>query len=677
GSQPSATVTAWPCVPGPEALTKRRIEDFANRVARVVERQVVGERHHSENALQRRKIAGPACAVSMGIMPGMTRNAITLNDTGRQIMPVSAADWRDWVSATALRNHVLGDPLLDWLSEYGRERGFLPDYELPGYDARTDFTEFIFGQGHRFEAAVVAHLRTLIDVVLIEAPEGSRDLGAAERTFEAMREGAPVIHQAILRDPEHRTYGSADLLVRCDVLRTLFPETLAADEAEVVAPDLGGSWHYRVVDVKFTTLHLAAGGDLANSGSSPAYKAQLFVYNRALGRLQGYEPPSAFLLGRGWEQQKSRGFSAMDRLAPVPQSGAIANGAPTSSAVLAATSWIRAIRAEGDGWSVLPRPTRRELYPNSGNQQDGPWHDAKRRIAEELRDLTLLWQVGVPGRETGHAQGVFEWNDPRVTAAVVKVTGAKRVPVFEALLHINRSADAPPVQPTHIAAAEDDWRATPALEFYVDFETVSDLADDFSCIPERGGQALIFMIGCGHVEDGVWTFRCFVADQLTEDAEAGIIDEWLAHMSAVRERLAPSGDAPQVLHWSPAEVSNFETAYNSAKARHPDRTWESPRWFDFLRRVMHQEPVVVRGAMAFGLKAVAKALHGYGFIETRWGDGPADGLGAMVGAWWSYEAARRAATPASEIELMKQIIAYNEVDCRVMWESVQYFRRNH
>ena len=76
-----------------------------------------------------------------------------------------------------------------------------------------------------------------------------------------------------------------------------------------------------VVDIKFTTLGLLAGGDLGNSGSSVAYKVQLFVYNRALGDVQGFVPPHAFLLGRGWEQTvkkvKSRGSSCMDRLAPV------------------------------------------------------------------------------------------------------------------------------------------------------------------------------------------------------------------------------------------------------------------------------------------------------------------------------------------------------------------------
>lgn len=588
-------------------------------------------------------------------------------------------DWSTWVSASALRNHVLGEPLLDWLERYGEAKGFQRDTTTDTFDPHTDFTEFIFRQGNLFEAAVLRHLGTLKRIVRIaDGYKDIRSLAKAQETYRAMADGVPIIHQGVLWDSGHGTYGAPDLLVRSDVLRKLFPGALSEAEAAVAAPDLGSAWHYRVVDVKFTTLHLAAGGDLANSGSSPAYKAQLFVYNRALGHLQGYEPPSAFLLGRGWEQQKARrGTNAMDRLAPVPQAGTIANGEPTSDAVLAATNWIRTLRTEGAAWDVLPRPTRQELWPDSGNQQDAPWHLAKRQIVTELKDLTLLWQVGVPGRKEGHAQGVYAWDDPRVTPALVKVTGAKRAPVLEALLKINRSADGPPVRPEHITSAEEEWRATPPLEFYVDFETMTDLADDFSHMPERGGQALIFMIGCGHIEDGEWQFRTFLADEITEHAEAGIIDEWLSHMEGVHARLTPDGEAPHVIHWSPAEVGNFVTAYNSATARHPARAWPSPRWFDFLHKVVQDQPVVIRGAMAFGLKAVAKALHSHGFIATLWSDGPADGLGAMIGAWWSYEEARRTGIRVEDVGLMRKITEYNEVDCRVMWESVQYFRRAH
>ena len=156
-----------------------------------------------------------------------------------------------------------------------------------------------------------------------------------------------------------------------------------------------------------------------------------------------------------------------------------------------------------------------------------------------------------------------------------------------------------------------------------------------------------------------------------------IIDAWLDHMEAVRARLAPSlparEAAARVTHWSQAERTTFETAYHAAKRRHPEKGWPSPNWSDFLD-VMRKEPVAIRGAMGYGLKAVARALHQHGLIETVWGDGPADGLGAMMGGWWCYDEAARTGVPVTSLDLMREIVAYNEVDCRAMWEVVSAVR---
>lgn len=610
----------------------------------------------------------------------MAIEALTHRDDGLPAAPVSEGDWEDWVSASRTRNHVLGDPLLDWLDRYGEERGFQRDTQLAGYDPRTDFTPFIFRQGHRFEEAVIQHLRALRPVLAIATgPEDIRNIAKAEETFAAMAHGVPIIHQGVLWDAEHGTYGAPDLLVRSDVLAELWPEAIDAVEAAVAAPDLGGAFHYRVVDIKFTTLNLLAGGQLGNGGSSPAYKVQLYLYNRALARLQGYLSPQTYLLGRSWRQTVKgvtyRGQSCMERLGPVVHDGVLARNRLIADGAHDACEWIRRVRREGNDWEILPDPSIPELYPNAGNFQDGPWHAAKRQIADDLEDVTLLWQVGRPGREQAHAHGVRRWTDPACTPAVVGVTGDKQPGTLQAILDVNRG-DGDPVQPARIAAAEDEWRAAPRLEFYVDFETVSDLADDFTRIPERGGQPLIFMIGCGHIEEGEWRFSCFVTDRIDEECEARIIDEWLAHMDAVRQRLSPA-EAPRVIHWSKAEEITFETAYNSATERHPERDWGSPRWFDFLQRVVREEPVVVRGALGFGLKAVAKALHAHGSIQTLWGDGPVDGLGAMVGAWWCHEEAARQGGSMRDLDLMREIVDYNEVDCRVMAEAITYFRERH
>ena len=145
-------------------------------------------------------------------------------------------------------------------------------------------------------------------MTMSEGPADVRDLSKAEETFAAMQNAAPVIYQGVLRDAESRTYGAPDLLVRSDELQRLFPGALSEEEVSDSSPGLGfWPWHYRVVDIKFTTLDLLAGGEISNGGSKLAYKAQLFVYNRALGRLQGYEPSRSYLLGRGWSQRRRPG----------------------------------------------------------------------------------------------------------------------------------------------------------------------------------------------------------------------------------------------------------------------------------------------------------------------------------------------------------------------------------
>ncbi len=611
--------------------------------------------------------------------------SLTHTEDESLVVPTTHADWQAWVSATATRSYVMHDPLLDWLTLYGDAHGFLRDDKREDYDARTDFSQFITRKGLEFEAAVAAYLKTLVPLyTVVTSPEQSRSLEAAEETFQAMQRGERVIYQAALRDAVTRTYGVADFLMRSDELHRLFPHASTAQEASIPAPDLGGvPWHYRVMDIKYTTLHFLANNGLQETqGSTWAYMVQLFIYNRALGRLQGYCPPEAYLLGRGWEQtvkgQKLRGTSCMERLGIVLHECVSKTKGKLSDAADAACAWIRRVRAEGKDWRLCPDPSVPELRPNMGSTSDQPWHHAKQDIGHTLQDLTMLWYVGVEKRQAANERGIFRWSDKGYTSEDLGVTGPKVAPILQAIIDVNRSDDeGPVVRPTHISSAETEWRKTSGLEFYVDFETVNDLDDDFSRMPERGGQTLIFMIGCGHFVGGQWQWSCFTADALTEACEAQIIDAWFAHMDAVKQNVAPDRDQPRVFHWSHAEQSTFETAFNSAKERHPNKDWQAPRWFDFLKHVVKAEPMVVHGAFGFGLKTVAKAMSLHGYIHTNWDSGPTDGLGAMVGAWSCAAEAKARGGTLSETALMPGIARYNEIDCKAMAEIVGYLRENH
>jgi hypothetical protein len=607
----------------------------------------------------------------------MSIESLTTDSTGRHIEPVSPTDWDTWVSASSTRNYALDDPLLDWLNRHGEQHGFERDSEI---DERTDFLTFILRKGHEFENAVIELFRAQTDLTVVldsNAPyEARHDLAVAEHTFELMRAGAPVIHQGVLRDAETRTYGAPDLLIRSDVLNKIFPCTLQPDNAAQNAPDLGTeAWHYRVVDVKFATLRLNASGQLGNSESALAYKLQVFSYNRALGRLQGYLPPEAYLLGRGWEQRRGREttrvFNCMDRIAPVPNDDTSRAKGPLFAQVDAAETWLRKMRIEGASWSPLPRPSIPELRPNAKGDP-GPWRSVIKDIVRETDDLTQLRYVGPSKRWAANEKGFERWTESAITPADVGVSSSTWGPQLQALLDVNRDPNDNTIRPRHITAARDEWHAPASVEFYIDFETVSDLDDDFSQIPERGGQSLIFMIGCGHLNNGEWQYKCFTANSLSVPDEAAIIDEWLEHMAAITKLIQPSTDT-RAIHWSNHEVSELDRAFN----RHPEKNWNHPNWFDFLRRVIEQEPVVVRGAHDFGLKSITNAMYSLSLIDTQWGEGPTDGLGAMVGAWWCAHEAERQGCSLLDLELMQQIQAYNEVDCKAMMDIIRYLRREH
>jgi hypothetical protein len=609
----------------------------------------------------------------------------------------------DWISASATRAWCVRDPILDWLELYGAEMGYIPDIKREGYDRDTDMLTFLREKGTGFEAAVMRCIEDQFQIVRI-ADRAGRDrryeqLAAAqaggvsvlelprtasfaldpvlyEQTLQAMQDGVEMIYQAVVWDQDRQTYGVPDLLVRSDVLSRLAAHPPLTDEAAREPYTLvpGASFHYRVVDIKFSSLTLNSKGFVGNDDSGRKRKAQLLIYNRALGLMQGYEPETAFLMGRGYsytlKKESFRGDSCLDRLGPADM-----RDTALQRLVDDATEWARKVRALGRGWVVEPSPSVPELHPNMSNTEDAPWHTAKKEIAERTEELTLLWRVTPSNRPNALQAGISRFTDDRCTSAVFDLSEGY-APKLQRIIEVNRPGCQEYVQPARVAADEDSWRVEEPLEFFVDFETVSSLDDDFSNIPEKGGQALIYMIGCGHMEGGEWKFKCFTCDRLTVECERQILDFWHTHMKAVRSRLWPDGN-PKLFHWSHAEESTYSKAYNAALTRHPDFAWPDLNWYDFLVKVVREEPVTVKGALAFGLKAIAKAMHNLGYIETNWTNGPGDGLGAMVGAWRCNEQAQNQGISMIELQLMQSIESYNEVDCRVMQEIISYLRLHH
>jgi|TARA_B100001971_G_C18253010_1_gene579805 predicted RecB family nuclease len=615
----------------------------------------------------------------------MARSHVTHNDDGVHV----PHEWDTWVSAGKTRNYLSDDPLLDWLNLYGEKNGFRKDTDYDGYDENLDFLPLLFRLGRKFEDKVVEELKRRHGadnfVLLGDDYRHSWNERKANETFDLMKQGVPFIQQAVLWNPQNRTFGMPDLLVRSNWLNRITEEASIKEADELhPAPALDGDYHYRVVDIKFSTLRFNADNQylLDSHGSQKAYKAQLAIYNRALGRLQEYNPPQAYLLGRKWLYQKRqkevKGKHALERLAPVDFFNLEREFYGQAEK---AVEWFRMVRDKGSEWHVYPEPSVPKLFPNAKNNNCYPWDRAKSEIVEQLKDVTQLWQVGVKERKQAHELGITTWDDTKLTPQKLGIRGEKRATLVEKIVEINLKSTPEIVLPRNIKNNLDEWQdKNQILEFFVDFETVNDLDDDFSSFPDPGGKELIFMVGCGYEHpEGKWNFAVFTANELSVSEETRIIEEWIDHMRTVTNEVKGEGqDIPHIFHWSPAEVAFIDSARRNRQEESGDarEEWADLPWFDFLK-VMRAEPIVVKGAFGFGLKAIAKSLYKRGLIQTSWGDGPADGMGAMVGAWYCNRKVAGTGQSMRSVKYMQDIEAYNEVDCRVMWEVITYLRENH
>ncbi|HMP28406.1 MAG TPA: hypothetical protein PKD85_02330 [Saprospiraceae bacterium] len=625
-------------------------------------------------------------------------------------------DWNTWVAASSTRNYLIKDPLLDWLSYHSSSLMFKkPQYSTSVVKAvstkkRDSFTEFIMSQGNEFEGKVMDYFYAKFGSDIFYDVGGNLNARSEEKmqdTINAMNKGIPVIYQGVLHNSDDQTYGAPDLIIRSDWLNKLITtnpidsisEKISAPFLKNCVDDLIGKedrsappYHYRIVDIKFTTLQLRADGiHLLNAGSIPAYKGQLCIYNNALGKIQGYTPPHAYLLGRKWKFTKKKvvykGKSCDEKLGIIDYANI---DKVYIEKTKAAINWIKEMRRDGADWTLGPDLPlcRTELYPNMSNQYDYPWRAIKRKFADEIKEITSLWMCGVKNRDIAIKNNIFQWTDPRCTAEMLGVNGPKTSRVLTKILEINQG-EGENVQPKIILNNTDNWQFRQSLEFFVDFEFINEVVSDFTSIPHAECRSIIFMIGVGYYDlnTGAWIYREFTVDALTEAEEYKICSNFSQYVREEAEWWECNN--PLMIHWSNAENWQWE----HATERHKDknrRLWlpckkgilydpeTEPRWLDLLD-IFRKEPIVIRGCLGFGLKDVAKALSNLGLINTIWDDENScvDGSGAMLSAYKAYKDANNRNIPAKTIPLIKDIIKYNEVDCKVVGEILTYLRENH
>lgn len=577
-----------------------------------------------------------------------------------------------WVSGTSVRNYLLNDPIIDWLKIHPTSSGHCQSSPVI-----TQERNILFEMGNSFEDHVMKELDTKYpgQTVCIFHKGQSLTPDSVALTKSAMISGVPIIQQSPLYNHTNHTFGVADLLIRSDYINSMFSQQIIDPDLETIGSPIlnNAAYHYRVIDIKWTTLNLCANGrTIRNNGNIPAYKGQLAIYNAALGELQGYTPGEAYILSKSWLNMSTqvRGYSCFDLLGVIDFEGF---DKPVIAKTNDAIKWIRDVRTQGHTWSLTP-PSRPELYPNMCNHHDLEYHETKNRIADELNELTQIWMVGVKHRRIAHKNGVYSWKDKRCNAKVMGIGGAKIGPVVDSIIKINRDHEGPIISPNVIKNNVCDWQHHRLDDFYVDFECANGCFNDhIDLFDSRAETNLIFMIGIGHEIKGKWKYTVFCADTLDVKGEQKVVDQFVAY---INKHGMPTS---RIFHWGNAEYSIFR----NINARHNNRwsKFTKIQWIDFCK-IMVEEPIVINGAKKFNLKEVAKAFKSHGLINTIWDtDGPQNGMRVMLFAIEYYKFMENPSNNPAELDnyrkLYQSVIDYNEVDCKTVWEIVKYLRKHY
>jgi hypothetical protein len=585
-------------------------------------------------------------------------------------------DWNIMISPSSVRNFLLKDPLLDWFKLYNiRSIDDIPHKKTPCFNRlknnnESDFIKYIMDQGNLFEDNVFKILSSKYQVVKVAESFQARQEEKFYETIHHMKNGIEIIYQGVLHDYENNIYGCPDLLVRSDRMKDLFCNTeFDSNNLKHNSEKLNVPFHYVVIDIKHSTLYMASNNiNLLNSNSIPAYKGQIYLYNKALGTIQGFEPRYGYVLGKMLICKKSYNTNFMDKLGTIDFDN---YDYQYHELVKNAKEWVHKLRSKGHTWKILPKPSVPELYPNMKNEKDGMYRKLKNDLDNIINEITSVWMCGYKKRDYAHKNNIISWKDKNCTAKNLSFKEGKISKIVDSILDINRQ-NKNNISYGTLRNVSDQWRyfGDDIMEFYIDFETInSNMGTCNMNNIKYDSNELIFMIGIGWYEKNKYEYKCFTTKERNYDSEYKMIKEFINEINNIKIRNNKSDSV--FIHWTKAEPQNYKKLIE----RHSNK-YNIPQLFFYdLYKLFYENSIVIKGSLNFSLKSIAKSMYKNNMIKSIWNtnNSCSNGLNAMLYAFKLYEKLK---VVSQEEPLMKDIIEYNNIDCKVLWEILTYLRNN-
>ena len=451
-----------------------------------------------------------------------------------------------------------------------------------------------------------------------------------------------IIYHGNLYHKQYNTYIKPDLIIHKDLFLKYCPEI------KFELPE------YLIIDILFKILHFnSEQTDILNQGNIYYHKCKMFLASDSLG-IKDY----GFFLGREY-RHKNINLVKKETIGYFPLLDEY------KISIQESISWLNKLKKNHKQWIILPNPSIKELYPNM-NRKDGDWTNEKLKLADEIKEITHIWNISFNKRCILLDKGISTWDDPILLSNIYdyKVRENKRKYIQEKIIHIN-SQENINIEPRKIKKYDFvQIIKNQENSIILDIESVINIDGnniDDENINLNDSMPKISIIGT-IINKEKFIYKDFTIRYLTNEEEKKIIKYWLNYLNRKFK------GSIKVYHWGNAE----KVYLNYMKNKYPDLKYPNFVMIDILY-YFKNEPITIKGCFGYGLKGIVKQLYSLKLIDNIWID-DTDGLDAIIEIIKTSELAKENNIPIKRYIEIKNIVYYNYMDCRVIIDILKLLR---
>ena len=527
-----------------------------------------------------------------------------------------------------LKNYILKDPLCDWFE-------IQTNNHLYQKDNNSYYKDYIIKESNSYKENLFREIKELskLNIPLITSEE---------RTKELIHSDFPLILQGRLLNKDN-LYVTCDIIIKYSLFRRLFPTITNLPFHLLCRKN-----DYLLINLTYSSLHFKMDlKDVNNDGLIPYKKCSLYAFQEKFFELSG-EKCHCFLMGKDYYYKKTL-LPKKEFICKVSFDENIKN------TYLNAVQWIQSLKNNYQTMNILPEPSHLELYPNMNYKESG-WENEKIKLADKIKEITLVWNISYDERCRLVDQGIKCWDDPKL---LKELKETKKKDIQERMIHMNQQKDVLIHPRKNISQKFNTILDQTECDIYFDVESFLSFDEKQNLftdsIPLK--EPVLGILGFIHQDN----FYEFTIQKFTKEEEQNIVQRFADHLWKIYDKTL------NIYHWGHAEYNYFRYIHET----YPNISFPEYQLINVLD-YFRMEPIIVQGVFKFGLKSIGKALYKNKLIQTTWDEND-NGLDSMI-QFKDICKNNDKKIPLKRYLEIKDIVNYNRIDCQVLYEIVDLLR---